>query len=66
MLWYHYDLDIDDNDGLRPGTTALLTEVRFVTAVTASGSVKFLPAVLISPFSLIFCAIITKAVERAD
>ena len=30
------------------------TEVRIVTAVTAGGSVKFLLAVLMSPFSLIF------------
>ena len=30
-------------------------EVEFVSAVSAGGSVKFLPAVLISPFSLIFC-----------
>ena len=32
-----------------------MTEVEFVTAVTAGGSVKFLPAVLMSPFSLIVC-----------
>ena len=63
MLWYHYDLDIDDNDGLRPGTTALLTEVRFVAAVTASGSVKFLPAVLISPFHSFFVLFLTKTVK---
>ena len=29
--------------------------MEFATAVTAGGSVKFLPAVLMSPFSLIFC-----------
>ena len=34
---------------------AQLAEVEFVTAVTAGGSVKFLPAVLMSPFSLIVC-----------
>ena len=33
----------------------VLSEVRFVNAVIAGGSVKFLPAVQISPFSLIFC-----------
>ena len=31
------------------------SEVEFVHAVSAGGSVKFLPAEYISPFSLIFC-----------
>ena len=39
------------------------TEVEFVHAVSAGGSVKFLPAVSISPFSLIFCVFPTKTVE---
>ena len=38
-------------------------EVEFVHPVTAGGSVKFLPAVKISPFSLIFCVFLTKTVE---
>ena len=40
------------------------SEVKFVSAVTAGGSVKFLPAVYISPFYsffVFFC--ITKTVE---
>ena len=36
------------------------TEVRFVTAVTDGGSVIFLPAVYISPFSLFFCVFINQ------
>ena len=40
----HSDGDDDDNGA----------EVEFVHPVTAGGSVKFLPPVLISPFSLIF------------
>ena len=41
----------DDRDDVDRGDAG----VEFVTAVTAGGSVKFLLAVLISPFSLIFC-----------
>ena len=36
-------------------TTMGGAEVEFVHPVSAGGSVKFLPAVYISPFSLIFC-----------
>ena len=36
------------------------SEVRFVPPVSASDNVKLLPAILISPFSLIFCVFITK------
>ena len=38
-------------------------EVRFVPAVTAGGSVKFLPAVLTFPFSLIVFVFLTETVK---
>ena len=38
-------------------------EVEFVRAVSAGGSVKFLPAVLISPFHSFFVLFLTKTVK---
>ena len=47
----HNDIDLpDDHSGIPDNP-----EVEFVHPVSAGGSVKFLPAVSISPFSLIFC-----------
>ena len=42
-----------------------ITEVRFFRAVTAGGSVNLLPAVYISPFSLIFC-VFTEIVSSSS
>ena len=39
------------------------SEVEFVNAVSAGGSVKFLPAVLISPFHSFFVLFLTKTVK---
>ena len=46
-LWFLFNLDRDE----------------FVPPVTPSASVKVVPAVEISPETLIFCVLITKAVE---
>ena len=44
-----------------------VAKLRFVHAVTAGGSVKFLPAVYISPFSLIFlCFFLLKLLKLGE
>ena len=42
------------------------SELEFVSAVNAGGSVKFLPAVLISPFSLIFVFLSLKLLKLGE
>ena len=49
---------------LKKDTFVYEAEVEFVHPVSAGDSVKFLPVVYISPFSLIFlCFFLTKTVE---
>ena len=54
--------DIDDDDNLESD----YGEVRFVTAVIADGSVKFLPAVKISPSHSFFVFLSPKLLKYGE